>query len=57
MVFKIDPDTDKRLGLTAMATVGDDEWVDLIEPIIVRVDDAFIAVPESNRVIQPYGRA
>jgi len=45
-VFKIDAETDERLGLLATATVGDGGWVDLTEPIIVRAGDAFIAVPE-----------
>ncbi len=46
-VFKIDPTTGERLGLLATATVGEGGWVDLHEPIIVRVGEAFIAVPES----------
>lgn len=45
-VFKIDAATSKRLGLLATATVGEDGWVDLPEPIIVRAGEAFIAVPE-----------
>jgi hypothetical protein len=45
-VFKIDPGTGERLGLLATATVGEDGWVDLAEPIIVRAGEAFIAVPE-----------
>jgi hypothetical protein len=44
-VFKIDPGTSERLGLLAMATVGEGGWVDLAEPIIVRASEAFIAVP------------
>ena len=44
-VFRIDPDTGKKLGLLAMATVGQGGWVDLVEPIIVRAGEAFIAVP------------
>ena len=46
-VYKIDPDSGERLGLLATATVGEGGWVDLIEPIIVRAGDAFIAVPDS----------
>ena len=34
-VFKIDPTTGERLGLLAKATVGNDGWVDLLEPIII----------------------
>jgi hypothetical protein len=45
-VFKIDPGTGQRLGLLATATVGEGGWVDLLEPIIVRAGEAFIAVPE-----------
>jgi hypothetical protein len=48
-VFKIDPETNARLGLLAMATVGDGGWVDLAEPIIVRAGEAFVAVPELAR--------
>jgi hypothetical protein len=47
-VFKIDPSTGERLGLLATANVGDGGWVDLHEPIIVRVGEAFIAVPERD---------
>jgi len=46
-VFKIDPDSGERLGLLTTATVGDGGWVDLVEPIIVRTGEAFIAVPEA----------
>jgi hypothetical protein len=45
-VFKIDPGTGERLGLLAMAAVGEGGWVDLLEPIIVRASEAFVAVPE-----------
>ena len=45
-VFTIDPRTDVRLGLLATATVGGGGWVNLMEPIIVKAGDAFIAVPE-----------
>jgi hypothetical protein len=44
-VIKIDPGSGERLGLLAMATVGESGWVDLGEPIIVKAGDAFIAVP------------
>ena len=56
-VFKIDPITNERLGLLATGIVGDGGWVDLQEPIIVKAGEAFIAVPESNRVIQPHAQA
>jgi hypothetical protein len=32
-VYKIDPETGERLGLLARATVGEDGWVDLNEPL------------------------
>lgn len=44
-LFKINPSTRERLGLLGTATVGDGGWVDLPEPIILRVGEAFIAVP------------
>jgi hypothetical protein len=46
-IFKIDPGTGEKLGLLATATVGENGWVDLGQPIIVRAGDAFIAVRES----------
>ena len=48
-VIKIDPGTGERLGLLATASVGEGGWVALPEPIIVRADEAFIAVPEQER--------
>ena len=47
-VYKIDPDSGERLSLLATAGVGEGGWVDLIEPIIVRAGEAFIAVPDSS---------
>jgi hypothetical protein len=47
-IFKIDPGSGERLGLLATATVGEGGWVDLVEPIIVRVGDVFIAVPQQE---------
>jgi hypothetical protein len=49
-VLKIDAVSGERLGLLATATVGDGGCVDLPEPIIVRVGDAFIAVPEPSGI-------
>jgi hypothetical protein len=43
-VFKTDPNTGERLGLLVTAMVGEGGWVDLAEPIMVRAEDAFIAV-------------
>jgi len=45
-VFQINPTTGERLCLLATATVGEDGWVELSEPIIVRAGDAFVAVPD-----------
>jgi hypothetical protein len=45
-VFRIDPGTGKKTGLLATATVGEEGWVNLAEPIRVRAGDAFVAVPE-----------
>jgi hypothetical protein len=45
-VFKIDPNTDERMGLLATAIVGEGGWVDLTEPVTVKNGDAFIAVCE-----------
>ena len=45
-VFKIDPGNGERLGLLATATAGEDGWVDLAQPIIVRAGDAFVVVPD-----------
>jgi GNAT superfamily N-acetyltransferase len=48
-VFKIDPESGEQLGFLATATVGEDGWVDLRQPIIVRAGEAFIAVPEREK--------
>jgi hypothetical protein len=48
-VFKIDPGTGERLDLLATSTVGEGGWVDLMEPILVRAGEMFIAVPEDAR--------
>jgi hypothetical protein len=46
-IFKINPDTGERLALLVTATVGQDGWVGLTEPIIVRAGEAFVAVPDA----------
>jgi hypothetical protein len=48
-VFRIDPGTGARLALLAIETVGEDGWVELADPIIVKAGEAFIAVPEKVR--------
>jgi hypothetical protein len=45
-VFKVDPSTGERLGVLATATVGAGGWVDLLEPILIRAGEGFVAVPE-----------
>ena len=45
-VFRTDPGTGERLGLLATATVDEDGWVNLAEPVIVKAGEAFVAVPE-----------
>ena len=52
-VYKIDSDTGERLALLATATVGDGGWVDLLEPIIVRAGEAFVAVPGQSSATPP----
>jgi hypothetical protein len=54
-VFKIDPGTGERLGLLAMAIVGDGGWVDLLEPIIVLAGESFIVVPGPEAPSEPRG--
>jgi len=44
-VYKLGPGTSELLGLLAMATVGENGWVDLQKPIVVRDGEAFVAVP------------
>jgi hypothetical protein len=48
-VFKIDPGSRERMGLLATATVGEEGWVALAQPIIVRAEIAFIAVPDGTQ--------
>jgi hypothetical protein len=47
-VYKIDPGTGERLGLLTTAAVGQGGWADLVEPIIVRAGEGFVAVPEQS---------
>lgn len=47
-VFKIEPDTGEQLELLTTATVGEGGWVDLTKPIMIRGEDAFIAVLEAK---------
>jgi hypothetical protein len=45
-IFKLDAATDDRLELLAKAVVGEGGWVNLAEPLIVRVGEGFVAVPD-----------
>jgi hypothetical protein len=49
-VVKIDPNTGERLTLLATANVGDGGWVDLLEPLVVRAGEAFVAVLDPPRL-------
>lgn len=49
-VFGYDATTETRLGLLTSATAGEDGWVDLPEPIIVRAGEGFVAVPEEENL-------
>ena len=49
-VIKIDPNTGDRRDVLATARVGDDGWVNLPEPIIVRASEAFIVMPISHQL-------
>lgn len=51
-VYRLDPDTGGPAGLLADAVAGDDGWVDLPEPLVVRAGEGFIAVPEADVVIR-----
>jgi hypothetical protein len=46
-VIKIDPESRERQGTLATATVGEDGWVNLPQPIIMRAGEAFVAMPEA----------
>jgi hypothetical protein len=45
-IFQMDPGANQRQCKLATATVGEGGWVVLLEPIIVRAGEAFVAVPE-----------
>ena len=48
LLFKMDSDSGTRLGLLGTATVGEDGWVELSQPIVVRAGEAFLAMPEAG---------
>lgn len=49
-VFKIDPTTRNKLELLTTATVGDDGWVNLLEPLRVKAGETLMAVPETGHL-------
>ena len=44
-VYWLDPETGTRRTLIVRGVAGQDGWVDLPEPIIVRAGEGFVAVP------------
>jgi hypothetical protein len=54
-VLKINPQTGKRLSFLGSATAGENGWVDLEVPIIVKAGDSFIAVPHTEVENVTYG--
>ena len=51
-VYKIRPETGEQLSLLVIALTGQTGWVDLLEPLIIRAGEGFIAVPQSLNPIQ-----
>jgi hypothetical protein len=47
-VFKLDATNPHGLGRITAATVGAGGWVDVPEPILVRVGEGFVVVPEDQ---------
>lgn len=47
-VVQWDPKTGERRELLREATVGENGWVDLSEPLMVRAGEGFVVIPESN---------
>lgn len=47
-IFKIDALTGERKALLRTTITDDDGWADLVEPIVVRAGEAFIAVVEKQ---------
>lgn len=44
-VFALDPASGDRREVLAKATAGDGGWVDLTEPLVVRAEGGFVAIP------------
>lgn len=51
-VFDLDPATGEHQGLIAEAVAGDDGWVNLTEPLVVRAGGGFVAVADSLRSVE-----
>lgn len=51
-VFALDPVTDERLKLITESVVGNDGWVNLTEPLIIRAGHGFVVVVGSPRTAQ-----
>jgi hypothetical protein len=45
-VYRLDPAAGTPLDRLAEAVTGEDGWVDLPEPLVVRAGGGFVAVPE-----------
>jgi hypothetical protein len=43
-VFALDPASGERLGLIGEAVAGDEGWVELVEPLVVRAGGGFVVV-------------
>lgn len=45
-VYSVNPESGQRIELIATAAVGEDGWVDLAEPIVVKAGEMFVVEPE-----------
>ena len=48
-VFDLDPETGAQGTLLVTATAGENGWVDVATPILVRAGDGCVAVPEVEK--------
>lgn len=48
-VFDLDPDTGAQRALLVTAIAGENGWVDVAPPILVRAGHGFVAVPEVEK--------
>jgi putative acetyltransferase len=51
-VYRLDPQTGGPTDLLVRAVAGEGGWVNLPEPLVVRADEGFIAMPEADLVIR-----